>query len=610
MVGRSEIEIQRSWDRCADINLNKSDVVEFNPVLRSELSHLLESNQLLISAANSHLNHLTKSVVGAGYVVLLTDFRGVALAILGQLDRKDGPMWKAHRQGVDLSESIIGTSAMACALAERRPINVFGADHYLYQNHVFHCSASPIIDPMGNAIGTVDITRSSSTPNLGALTLVARCARQIEKEIFLKIPTYLSIRLSPNSIDEGEDDAISIAFGSDGEIVAMNQQARQIFGFKSTPPTFYADFFEGQFGDFIRRIELLGGPVEICTHSGISLYAYVNVAGKSRKQVFLSRASKGTIKIKKEEVQSIVSKEFWDPSINAIFFSALNALKKGLPVLITGETGTGKDVVANELHAGSDCANGPLVAINCAAIPESLIEGELFGHVDGAFTGAKKGGAPGKVELANGGTLFLDEIGDMPLPLQARLLRVLEAREVVRLGSTTPKPVNIQLVCATHQNLEAAIREGRFRLDLYYRINGFKFDLLPLRQRSSFDPLIDYLLFEVSNGMREITPEARERILGHPWPGNVRELKNALAYANAVAPQEQLISVEHLPPLTSMQRSSVPDKKKYKKTTGILDALEREAIRIAMQNENGHVAKAAQSLGVSRATLYRWLKVL
>jgi transcriptional regulator with PAS, ATPase and Fis domain len=214
-----------------------------------------------------------------------------------------------------------------------------------------------------------------------------------------------------------------------------------------------------------------------------------------------------------------------------------------ISLLITGETGAGKEVFAKAVHASSERRARPFVAVNCAAIPEALIESELFGHLPGSFSGAAAKGKRGLVQEADGGTLFLDEIGDMPLALQARLLRVLSEREVLPVGATRAVPVNIRVIAATHAPLEALVRQGRFRDDLYYRLNGALVQLPPLRERTDLSAMIDRML-----GGRTLTPSARARLLAHRWPGNLRELRNALDFATSVCPQGP-IGPEDLPEL-------------------------------------------------------------
>jgi len=285
---------------------------------------------------------------------------------------------------------------------------------------------------------------------------------------------------------------------------------------------------------------------------------------------------------------------------------AKRALDKGLPVLIQGETGAGKEVVAKALHEGSRYQAGSFIAINCAAIPDTLIEGELFGHTEGAYTGAKRGGAPGKLEQAHRGTLFLDEIGDMPLALQSRLLRVLETREVTRLGGQKSKQLDFQLVCATHRDLSDAVHDGDFRKDLLYRIKGMAVQLPSLRERSGLREFVERLCQELTDG-RRLSDEAFDILLGYGWPGNVRELSHTLTYADVVADADDLLMPHHLP-MEIIQRAGAERNGNGNGRPGSLKRLESEAIDHPLARENGDVGAAARRLGIGRATLYRRLR--
>lgn len=289
------------------------------------------------------------------------------------------------------------------------------------------------------------------------------------------------------------------------------------------------------------------------------------------------------------------------------------AFKAGLPLLITGATGTGKEIVAQHLHSAGTRAQGPFIAINCASIPETLIEAELFGYVGGAFTGALKSGAKGKIAAADGGTLFLDEIGDMPLALQARLLRVLELREVTPVGSLDTHSVDFQLTCATHRHLPTVTQSGQFREDLLYRIRGVEMQLPPLCERDDLPCFIEHMLHNVCGAGIRISSEALLILSAHDWPGNVRELRNCLQFAGAMA-EHGVITAANLP---STLQSCARQSAKYEhsiqadtaRQTGTIQAAEQAAIVRAMDESAGNVSAAAQRLGVSRATLYRRLQL-
>lgn len=278
-------------------------------------------------------------------------------------------------------------------------------------------------------------------------------------------------------------------------------------------------------------------------------------------------------------------------------------------LLIQGESGTGKELLARAIHESSPRKINAFIAINCGAIPENLLESELFGYEEGAFTGARRGGKLGKFELAHNGTIFLDEIGDMPLHLQVKLLRVLQERKVERIGSSRASAVNVRVIAATHRNLERLVASGEFREDLYYRLNVIPLVIPPLRERKEDIPLLvlyylNYYCGVLGKKINGVTPDAVALLSRYPWPGNVRELANVIEYAVTMATGEY-ISFEVLP-------KRIKQEEKVAVTTGCLNlkALEREIITKALETAavDGHKDAAAKLLGISRATLYRKIK--
>jgi transcriptional regulator with PAS, ATPase and Fis domain len=281
---------------------------------------------------------------------------------------------------------------------------------------------------------------------------------------------------------------------------------------------------------------------------------------------------------------------------------------KPIPLLIQGESGVGKELFARAAHDSGPRRNAPFVAINCAALPENLIEAELFGYAPGAFTGAQRMGSPGRLREAHGGTLFLDEIGDMPLTMQTRLLRVLQERQVTPVGGGRAVEVDFSLICATHHNLRAESEKGLFRSDLYYRINGLTVLLPSLRERSDFKALTDRLLAELCPGADiRLAPELLEKMSRHSWPGNLRQYVSVLRTAVAMLDtHETRIEREHLPDdlleelLPLMTAAPMPQQK--------LEDMSMLAIQAALKDNQGNISAAARQLGVSRQTLYRKLK--
>jgi len=292
-----------------------------------------------------------------------------------------------------------------------------------------------------------------------------------------------------------------------------------------------------------------------------------------------------------------------DAALQEHFRKALRVFERDVPLLIHGETGSGKEAFAKAVHHASQRAGKHFVALNCAAIPESLIESELFGYRGGSFTGARKEGMRGKLQQADGGTLFLDEIGDMPLALQTRLLRVLEDRQVVPIGGE-PEAVNVRIISATHRQLLDRVRDGSFREDLYYRLNGLEIPLPALRERSDKSQLLDFLLAEESGAETVFIDEpARQALLGFDWPGNVRQLRNVLRTLAALCDGGR-IGLEDLPAMIR-QRPVVQVEAPIEHP---LEDAERLALLDALERQRWHMTHTAEQLGISRNTLYRKLR--
>ena len=285
----------------------------------------------------------------------------------------------------------------------------------------------------------------------------------------------------------------------------------------------------------------------------------------------------------------------------------LKAAKTDFAVLLTGETGTGKELFARAIHNASSRSDKPMVSINCAAIPTELLESELFGYEDGAFTGAKKGGKPGKFQLANGGTLFLDEIGDMPLNMQAKILRALQEREVEPVGGSGPVPVDVRVISATRRNLPELIESGDFREDLYYRLNVINIEMPPLRtRRGDILELANHFLARLNLEFQRATvlsPEVKRCFAGYQWPGNVRELDNVIKGAYATC-DGFTIDMTDLPAKMAAPRGSAPIRAQ-KHLSELVDDYEREVILAVLRENHGNCQQTADELGIHRSALYK-----
>lgn len=599
--------VWRSWQRCAERGRNASEAIEFNHVQRSAVRESTERNRQLILASEPAIIRLAGAMSGAGYGILLTDRDGVCVAVHGPIESCGTMLRQALRPGVDLSEAAVATNAMATAMAEGRPIGIFGREHFFSQNHTFQCVAAPIFDPGGALAGSLDITRDTAAPQFGALSLVLDCAAAIETALFLQAPAHISVALSWSTDAAIQLPPAILAFGPDGEVQAVSRSARHFLGLGAIIARLrYEDLFHGSYAEFLDNATRSRHALPMRLQSGLRIFARPLIlkrshASTARPSTVCGAANASTLP------------EFGDEGFHISLHKAKRALQAGLPVLVQGETGTGKEVAARALHAASARRSGSLIAINCGAIPRDLIEGELFGYADGAYTGARRGGARGKIEEADGGTLFLDEIGDMPFDLQTRLLRVLESREVTRLGESAARKIDFQLISATHQDLDRMVRENRFRSDLYFRLNGIRLHIPPLRERNNIAALIDALLGEEGIDMHGLAVNCRAALELYDWPGNTRELRHALRFAKAMAGEDEPLALAHLPDaVRGLQHAPLALPKQAPAaepgvTSTCLKALESDAVKRALVECSGNITAAARQLGISRSTLHRWL---
>jgi len=350
--------------------------------------------------------------------------------------------------------------------------------------------------------------------------------------------------------------------------------------------------------------------VPFMMHGGHRLYVKVEPGIAKLESGGRSSVDERSAKEHRPDLHMLDVLDTGDAQMQKVITSVKKVLGREIPILIEGETGTGKELLAKAIHSAGRRGKGPFVAINCASIPEGLIEAELFGYEEGAFTGAKRKGVQGKILQANGGTLFLDEIGEMPHQLQARLLRVLQEREIIPLGSGKGIPVDIALVSATNRNLHEHVAKGLFREDLYYRLNGLRVTLPSLRDRSDLEILAERILQEESETSVTLHMETIRLLQRHPWRGNIRQLRNVLRVALAFLDGANEIKVSHLPEDFVMEFSgnkSVPAQNEGNLGNSLEDA-ESALIRQTLLDYDGNITAAAKQLGISRATLYRKIK--
>jgi sigma-54 dependent transcriptional regulator, acetoin dehydrogenase operon transcriptional activator AcoR len=387
-----------------------------------------------------------------------------------------------------------------------------------------------------------------------------------------------------------------LAFDGDGRVSAVNQSAINLLGLsrRQLLGRTLIELFDCRLDDLLGRASAQpSASWPLYTQRGQLLFAMLR--GQPRRNV----QALGTA------VLATPGLCLADPALKDDFRRALRVYERDVPLLIGGETGTGKEAFAKALHQVSSRGGKPFVALNCAAIPESLIESELFGYRGGSFTGARKEGMRGKLQQADGGTLFLDEIGDMPLALQTRLLRVLEERRVEPIGGES-QAIDVRVISASHRDLTQRVASGEFRQDLFYRLNGLVIELPPLRERSDKSALLDFLLAEEARGQAlRLDEQAREALLAYPWPGNVRQLRNVLRTLSAlcengvISHAELPAEIRHTRPALALLPNAKPDQ---------LGDAERQALLAVLEAQHWQMSRSAEQLGISRNTLYRKLR--
>jgi len=600
--------IARSWRRCMVKGVDEQAPVEDQIITAQELTQRLEKNRLLLTHAEPEMLTLSEQIAHTRSLVILTDNEGVILRTMGE-GVEENEIRASLLPGASWSEEHRGTNAIGTALVERLPISVQGAEHFMAYHHSLSCSAVPIFAANNHLVATLDVSNDLSAPQQHTLALVKMAAQMVENRLFHatangEIGVHFHVR--PEFIGTlWEGVAL---FDAQGQLQAINRSGQFQFGLPldqdilSARRVQFEDIFDESWSAFKQRglsAEMLF-PLRL--RNGARLFA------RASAQVS-SVTSKPVQAIPRESAASLELLDSGDPQLKLAISQVKQVLNRDIPILILGETGAGKELFSRAIHDASARRDKPFIAVNCAALPEGLIEAELFGYEEGAYTGAKRKGNIGKIQQADGGTLFLDEIGDMPLSLQARLLRVLQDRSVTPLGSSKSIPVNFMLLSATNQKLKDKVAAGEFRSDLYYRINGLTVQLPALRQRQDMSRLIQVILQIEQAPQVTLSEDVLATFAAHPWPGNVRQLHNVLRTAVALA-DGGVIERQHLTHDFLDEMAVMPLAEVMPSPVLTLKAQSDEAVRLAMQQHAGNISAVARQLGMSRNTLYRRLKAL
>jgi sigma-54 dependent transcriptional regulator, acetoin dehydrogenase operon transcriptional activator AcoR len=609
--GGDPAEISRSWQRCRTAGLTPEQTrLDMPHHSASERRITAERNALLMTQARPVMEYLYGQIKDSGCVMLLSDENGYLLDAAGDTDFCSRAAKVALAPGACWAEDMRGTNAVGTALIEGKPIVVNGTEHYLRNNSFLACAAAPLTAPSGKLLGVIDISCDSRIYHPHTFGLVRAAAQMIENRIFeIAFTHHTRLRFHMSSDCLGSMMEGAIAIGDDGKILGANRAGFSMLGLRPADigTRDAAACFDMTLHELMElHHQAQGGPMAIRLRQGATLY----ISLETFNPPMLRRPAIAATPAPSQD--ALAALDTGDAHVAQAIGQLRRVLGRKVPILLQGETGTGKDFFARAIHAAGPRANAPFVAVNCAALPETLIESELFGHAPGAFTGARKEGAMGRIREANGGTLFLDEIGDMPLTMQTRLLRVLEEGQVTPLGGR-PVPVDFLLISATHANFSSRLAAKTFRPDLYYRLNGLTVSLPPLRERTDIPELIARILARecnVRDAVPRLSPELAGACARYGWPGNLRQLSGWLRTACLMLDDDE--SVIGLPHLSEEARRALAASPALpaEPAGATLRAQSDAVIAGAVKEAGGNIAAAARHLGISRNTLYRRLAVM
>ena len=616
-------DILESWKRCRMRGIDPYEDGCPTCLSEAELEERLKANRSLINIGEPIINEAYRLASHYKMVVSLLDNDGYILISRGDTEDIFQQTGVNYLPGMQCIEEAMGTSSFSLAVKNGKPARVVGPEHYCSRYHHVACVAAPIKSESGKILGVVTVTEIEWESSYCSLGIVGVAAKAIETGIRMQLAQEqisLNNRLQ-NMIVESISDGL-LTIDAKGIVTHINALGAKILDVTVEDSV---GRHIGELVDFkpviLQVLETGRGYTdkEFRLESKRGVLHFVKTAiplrddyGQLIGVVDIFREIKRVRKMVNQMVgaQAVFTLEdiIGDSKpIKDMRQIAKLAATSETTILLEGESGTGKELLAQAIHNCSYRREGPFVAINCGAIPRDLIESELFGYEEGAFTGAKHGGRPGKFEMAQGGTLFLDEVGEMPLEMQVKLLRVLQLSQVVRVGGSQVIPVDVRIIAATNRKLWQMVQDGAFREDLYYRLNVMDIVLAPLRERKDDIPLlINHFLhkFAKSDGIiKKISPEAMNMLTVWPWPGNVRELENALEHACCLADSKD-INIEHLP--RSIQNSYLRQAGDEQIMT--LKEAERLAVANAFNITKGNVAQTARLLGIGRNTLYEKLK--
>ncbi|AFT88002.1 sigma-54-dependent Fis family transcriptional regulator [Paraburkholderia phenoliruptrix] len=634
--------VAQSWARCVnEFQLDPSRFVTPPILTEYELNARRDAMGDLIACSKLEMTTLYQQLADPELAVVLVDAGGVIVHQVSSVPFAEAVAADGFRVGALWSEREAGTNGMGTCLAERDCIAVCQHEHFYPRYTSLTCSAAPIFDDSGEIAGVLDVTSRSKLLQQHSLVLVGMSRQMIENRLIdarYRHANMIHFHSRPEFVGTLHGGKLAVA--DDSTVLAANRSALFQLGFRSLNELRgrrIEEAFNASLEDMIAR-SIRGSfhPITVYSANATNRFFLIaqtaqNAAARGARVAVAAPVPRAGAPEKTDRrspparLDEIAHLEFGDPRMASQIQLGARVVQRKIPIILRGQTGTGKEVFAQALHSISPLSSGPFVPVNCASLPENLIESELFGYRAGAFTGAQREGRRGKIVQANGGTLFLDEIGDMPLALQARLLRVIEEHEVTPLGAETTVKVNFQLISASHRNLLELVHSGLFREDLYYRLKGVELNLPPLAERVDKLPLIHHLLEAETDGdPPELTREAEQALLSYAWPGNIRQLRHVLQMAIALC-DGQPIRCEDLPaevtqrapqaaPVAASPAAAQPvphaDDDADLSALNAIQLNERETVLALLEENRWNVSNVAKALGISRNTLYRKMRRL
>lgn len=631
-------QVSESWNRCQQNKVNPYSHTLHQKLNDTALTKLLTEKEDLIIITKDFMANLYEFVRGSGFVVVLADENGYIMELFSDANALSNPLTNSFFRGSSWQEAEGGTNAIGTVAVIKSPIQISGVEHYCQKHHGLTCSAAPIFNNRQQMIGILNISGASHMSHLHTLGMVVSAAEAIMAQFDIRLKNrelaFSNNRLTNifNTISDGvlliDDHGIitqinpvakEILRGSHQDVLGL--PIEQVFCSKAALAQRLLKYKESY-----EDVELIIDTKKSTLHCYTSGEPLTDEQDKVIGGVIILRPIKQITNLINRvsgytaplQFDNIIGKS--TELLEAKRVATL-AATTSFNILLQGESGTGKEIFAQAIHNRSDRQNGPFVAVNCGVIPRELIGSELFGYADGAFTGAKHGGKPGKFELASSGTLFLDEIGDMPLEQQVALLRVLEEKKLTRIGSTKVISIDVRFICATNKNLLQYVEKGAFRQDLYYRLNVISITLPPLRNHPNDIPLLfTHFLKKLSRSLDRqflVDPELITFLQHYPWPGNVRELQNIIERAMSLSESETLTlsdlpaelytsakTVRHSAPALPLPSQTLSVTDLLKQQRQLMKENEQQRILAALSKHGGNISATARELGIARKTLY------